>query len=244
MGHLSERQKQLLHVMGIRTWQKQTHSSTTRPDSPPVPVVRTVAPAARITPSKKVDVSEFDWQALQAQVASCQLCELCESRTNTVFGVGARNARWMFIGEAPGAEEDRRGEPFVGAAGKLLDAMMMSMGLDRSNVYIANLLKCRPPGNRDPKTEEANLCLAYLQRQIALVNPGIIVAVGRIAAQKLLTTGDSLARLRGKVHHYGAMKTPMIVTYHPAYLIRSPSHKRMAWEDLLMAGQLVGKTAT
>jgi DNA polymerase len=142
----------------------------------------------------------------------------------------------MVIGEAPGAEEDRKGEPFVGRAGQLLDAMLRAIGLDRgTNVYIANVLKSRPPGNRDPKPEEVAACLPYLMRQIALLQPRLMLAVGRIAAQNLLSTDMPLGRLRGKVHHFGELNTPLIVTYHPAYLLRTPADKRKAWEDLKFA---------
>ena len=152
------------------------------------------------------------------------------------MGVGPRRADWLVIGEAPGAEEDRRGEPFVGAAGQLLDAMLRAIGLDRkSNVYIANVLKSRPPGNRDPRPEEVAACLPYLVRQVALLEPQIMLAVGRIAAQNLLATDTSLARLRGRVHHFGERATPLVVTYHPAYLLRTPGDKRKAWEDLKFA---------
>jgi DNA polymerase len=153
-----------------------------------------------------------------------------------VLGVGPKRADWLVIGEAPGAEEDRRGEPFVGAAGQLLDAMLRAIGLDRkTNVYIANVLKSRPPNNRDPKPEEVEACLPYLARQIRLLEPKIMLAVGRIAAQNLLATDAPLGRLRGRVHHFGEQQTPLIVTYHPAYLLRTPADKRKAWEDLKFA---------
>jgi uracil-DNA glycosylase len=176
-----------------------------------------------------------DWQALQQQVAACMQCGLHRTRTQTVFGVGNRDADWLIIGEAPGAEEDKRGEPFVGRAGQLLDAMLAAIGLDRTKAYIANILKCRPPNNRDPQADEVACCEPYLQRQIALIQPRIILAVGRIAAQNLLKTDQPLGRLRGRVHSYGAAQTPVIVTYHPAYLLRSPGDKRKAWEDLKTA---------
>ena len=177
-----------------------------------------------------------DWQALQAEVAVCVKCALHKTRTRTVFGVGNAHADWLVIGEAPGAEEDRQGEPFVGAAGKLLDAMLQAIGLARTqNVFIANMLKCRPPGNRDPKPEELSACLPYLVRQITYIRPKLILAVGRIAAQSLLATDVALARLRGRVHEFGPFGTPLIVTYHPAYLLRSPGEKRKAWEDLKFA---------
>jgi len=177
-----------------------------------------------------------DWQPLQAEVAVCVRCVLHKTRTRTVFGVGNPHADWLVIGEAPGAEEDRQGEPFVGAAGKLLDAMLQAIGLSRKeNVFVANMLKCRPPGNRDPKPEELAACMPYLLRQIAAIKPKLILAVGRISAQNLLATDVPLGRLRGRVHQFGPFGTPLIVTYHPAYLLRSPGEKRKAWEDLKFA---------
>ena len=177
-----------------------------------------------------------DWGALRERVAGCTACaELCKTRTQTVFGVGNTRAEWLVIGEAPGAEEDRQGEPFVGRAGQLLNAMLLAIGLPRETVFIANILKCRPPGNRDPKPEEVSRCLPYLSNQIALLKPKIMLAVGRIAAQNLLATDAPLARLRGKLHHFGEANTPLVITYHPAYLLRTPSDKRKAWEDLKFA---------
>jgi DNA polymerase len=175
----------------------------------------------------------LDWDALREAVAACTHCALCESRTQTVFGVGNRDADWMIIGEAPGAEEDRRGEPFVGRAGKLLDEMLRAVGQDRERAFIANILKCRPPNNRDPKPEESAACRSYLERQIELVQPKIILAVGRIAAQLLLETDVPVGRLRGSKHHLG--EVPLVVTYHPAYLLRSPTQKRKSWDDLCLA---------
>jgi len=176
------------------------------------------------------------WEALRAEVLECTRCPLHLTRTQGVFGVGPKSADWLVVGEAPGAEEDRRGEPFVGAAGQLLDAMLRAIGLDRAtNVYIANVLKSRPPGNRDPKPEEVAACLPYLVRQIELLKPKIMLAVGRIAAQNLLATDEPLGRLRGRVHHFGELNTPLVVTYHPAYLLRTPGDKRKAWEDLKFA---------
>jgi DNA polymerase len=190
------------------------------------------APRALASPQP---VPPDDWMALQAEVASCTRCALHRSRTNTVFGVGANGARWMVVGEAPGADEDAQGEPFVGRAGQLLTAMLKACGLERGDVFIANILKCRPPNNRDPQPEEVRECLPYLTRQIARVRPRLILAVGRIAAQNLLATDAPLGRLRGQVHRYGELDTPLIVTYHPAYLLRSPGEKRKAWDDLKFA---------
>jgi uracil-DNA glycosylase len=180
--------------------------------------------------------AEAQWDSLRSEIMSCTRCTLHSTRTQGVVGVGYRQADWLVIGEAPGAEEDRRGEPFVGRAGQLLDAMLRAIGLSRNtNVYIANVLKSRPPGNRDPKPEEVAACLPYLMRQIALLQPRVILAVGRIAAQNLLSTDMPLGRLRGKVHYFGELNTPLIVTYHPAYLLRTPADKRKAWEDLKFA---------
>jgi DNA polymerase len=178
-----------------------------------------------------------DWDALQAAVAGCTRCPLHATRTQTVFGVGDRGADWMIIGEAPGAEEDRRGEPFVGRAGKLLDEMLLAVGQGRDSVFIANVLKCRPPNNRDPQQGESEACRSHLDRQIELVSPKIILAVGRIAAQLLLATDAPVGRMRGTVHRLG--DTPLVVTYHPAYLLRSPSQKRKSWDDLCLARSVI-----
>jgi DNA polymerase len=169
-------------------------------------------------------------------VVACQRCaELVANRTQTVFGVGDRAALWMVIGEAPGADEDRQGEPFVGRAGQLLNAMLRAVGLARESVYIANVLKCRPPGNRDPRPDEAQRCIPFLKRQITLVAPRILLVVGRVAAQTLLETDAPVGRLRGRVHRFGEQRIPLVVTYHPAYLLRSPEQKAKAWQDLLLA---------
>ena len=173
------------------------------------------------------------WAALQKEVSECRKCTLCNTRTQTVFGTGNVNADWMFIGEAPGQNEDLEGKPFVGQAGKLLTEMIRAIGLEREAVYIANILKCRPPNNRDPKVEEVKTCHDYLQRQITLIKPKIILAVGRIAAQTLLETNEPLSRLRGVPHQLNNI--PLVVVYHPAYLLRSLLEKRKAWQDLQLA---------
>ena len=178
-------------------------------------------------------VASHDWLDLQAQVKTCQKCILCESRTNTVFGSGNQHADLMLIGEAPGESEDQQGLPFVGKAGLLLTEMIRAMGMERDAVFIGNILKCRPPNNRDPKVEEAQACRGYLQRQIALIQPKLILAVGRIAAQQLLQTDAPLSALRGVVHQLDSI--PVIVVYHPAYLLRSPLEKRKAWGDIQIA---------
>jgi uracil-DNA glycosylase len=183
----------------------------------------------------------LDWEQLRAQVAACTRCALSATRTQTVFGVGNRRAEWLIVGEAPGAEEDRQGEPFVGRAGQLLNSMLRAIGLKREEVYIANVLKCRPPGNRDPGADEVLECLPYLERQIALLRPRILLAVGRIAAQNLLRTDAALARLRQQVHSFGISRVPLVVTYHPAYLLRTPGDKRKAWEDLKFARKVAAR---
>ncbi|MBK7902141.1 MAG: uracil-DNA glycosylase [Proteobacteria bacterium] len=204
----------------------------------PSAVVVARAGAESVQPDAAADL---DWDELRVTVAACQQCDLHATRTQTVFGVGNRQARWMFIGEAPGAEEDKQGEPFVGRAGQLLTSMIRALGLRREDVFIANVLKCRPPDNRDPKPSEAASCRRYLERQVALVNPTLVIAVGRIAAQNLLATETPIAKLRGKVHSFGAQAWPVVVTYHPAYLLRSPGEKRKSWQDLLHARQLFGR---
>lgn len=182
------------------------------------------------------------WRQLEAEVSACTRCELHRGRTRTVFGVGRRDARLLVIGEAPGAEEDRQGEPFVGAAGQLLNAMLGAIGLARADVFIANILKCRPPGNRDPRPEESAECTPYLERQIALIRPRALLAVGRIAAQHLLQSDEPVGRLRGRVQDIGAERIPIVVTYHPAYLLRSPQAKAKAWSDLCLVRRLLAKS--
>ena len=188
----------------------------TPPASPATPL-----PAARLL------------ESIHAQVRDCRKCELHRTRTHTVFGTGRPDAACMFIGEAPGAEEDARGEPFVGRAGKLLDAMLAAIGLARGDVYIANIVKCRPPRNRDPRTDEIAACSGYLRRQIETVSPRLLVAAGRIAVQSLLSTTEPVGRLRGRTFRYGEDGLPVMVMYHPAYFLRSPLEKRKAWEDLV-----------
>lgn len=170
------------------------------------------------------------WQQLEQAISSCTKCELHTSRTQTVFGTGNKNAELLIIGEAPGRDEDVQGEPFVGRAGQLLNAMIAAIGFEREQVYIANILKCRPPNNRDPKPEEADACAPWLQQQIELIQPDVILALGRIAAHNLLNTDQSLAALRGKQYTYAGF--PLIISYHPAYLLRKPVDKRKSWQDL------------
>jgi uracil-DNA glycosylase family 4 len=201
----------------------------------PVGGAALVAEACAVAPEQASPAP--DWDALAARVAACTACELHRTRTQTVFGVGDRSARWMLIGEAPGADEDRQGEPFVGRAGQLLNAMLRAIGLRREEVYIANILKCRPPRNRDPSPEEVSCCEGYLHRQVALLQPRVILALGRIAAHNLLKTDAPLGRMRGQCYAYEGI--PLVVTYHPAYLLRSPGEKRKAWDDLCYARRVV-----
>lgn len=184
-------------------------------------------------------VADLDWPALAERVADCRLCGLSESRSHTVFGVGDSSARLMVIGEAPGADEDRQGEPFVGRAGQLLNAMLQAIGLRRDQVYIANVLKCRPPGNRDPHVDEVAACQPYLNRQVALIRPRLILSVGGVSAKNLLGTDLPVSRLRGRVHEYAPTGTPLMVTYHPAYLLRRPEEKGKSWKDLQQVWRLL-----
>lgn len=192
----------------------------------PVPAVSTI-PAADPT---------LAWPQLIAQISACTACGLSRTRTKTVPGVGDLRADWLIVGEAPGADEDATGEPFVGRAGKLLDAMLRAVGLSRQRgVYITNIVKCRPPGNRDPAPDEAGACAGYLERQIALIEPKLILAVGKVAAHNLLGSQEPMNRLRGKVWHWRGTDLPVVATYHPAYLLRSPLEKRKSWDDLCLA---------
>ncbi|HDP90503.1 MAG TPA: uracil-DNA glycosylase [Thioalkalivibrio sp.] len=214
-------------------------ASAPPPAATPAPLPDTSRP-----PGGAPDIATLDLDGLREQVAACARCaELAATRTQTVFGVGNPDADWLVIGEAPGAEEDRRGEPFVGRAGQLLDAMLAAIALDRQQAYIANILKCRPPNNRDPRPEEAANCRPWLDRQIALIHPKLILVVGRIAAQALLGTDAPLASLRGQVHRLPGTGLPVIVTYHPAYLLRTPKDKRKAWADLKLARQVMAAEA-
>jgi DNA polymerase len=230
MSTIDPRRLAMLQRMGVDVWRARGENLEQ------VPVSDTPAPPAALAASSEwPSPATLAWPALAACVAECQRCALADSRTQTVFGVGDRQARWLVVGEAPGAEEDKRGEPFVGRAGQLLNAMLAAVGLAREAVFIANILKCRPPNNRDPKPDEVAACSAYLERQIALIEPTIILAVGRIAAQNLLKVDTPIGRMRGHLHHYGDRSIPVVVTYHPAYLLRSPGEKRKAWDDLRMA---------
>ena len=264
----SDRQRAMLTAMGLRVWSPRPPASV---QASPAPAA-TQAPIARATPPAPHSVSEarivekpdapavrsplagsnrpnlalMDWDELERTVAGCRACALCETRTHTVFGVGSRQAAWMIVGEAPGEQEDLQGEPFVGAAGQLLDRMLAAAGLTRHTasadtrlhpVYIANTLKCRPPRNRNPQPQELQQCEPYLVRQIELLQPRLIVAMGRFAVQTLLNSQEPIGRLRARVHQ--ARSIPTVVTYHPAYLLRNPQDKAKAWEDLCLALQTV-----
>ena len=230
----------------------------TRPAAPPrVPQAPTAIPAAAEPPAasalqallpaalvaaqgeRAAAIQAMDWAQLRDSVSSCRACGLCEGRQQTVFGVGHEQAHWMIIGEAPGEQEDLQGEPFVGQAGKLLDNMLRALGLGRGSadapqqVFIANTLKCRPPRNRNPEPAELAQCLPYLQRQVELVKPRIILALGRFAVQTVLQRSEAIGRLRGQVHDYQGI--PVVVSYHPAYLLRNLPDKARAWEDLCLA---------
>lgn len=187
------------------------------------------------TLSRATRIAGMDWEALITEARQCQACGLCTTRTQVVFGVGNRRAEWLVIGEGPGADEDQQGEPFVGRAGKLLNPMLLAMGVKREQAYITNIVRCRPPDNREPTPEEAAQCRPFLERQMALIRPRIILAVGRIAAQNLLNTDMPIGKLRGQVHRFGPSRIPVVVIYHPAYLLRSPREKRKAWDDLRLA---------
>jgi uracil-DNA glycosylase family 4 len=237
--------------MGVRLFQadplRAAHAGDmVHPPAPPAARGGGAASAAPAALAPLSDVGSMDWPKLRDTVAACRACGLCESRRQTVFGVGHPQADWMIVGEAPGEQEDLRGEPFVGPAGQLLDAMLRALGLSRGEgpparqVYICNTLKCRPPRNRNPEPEELARCEPYLQRQIALVQPKIILAMGRFAVQSLLRSNEAIGKLRGRVHRY--QDVPLIVTYHPAYLLRNLVDKARAWDDLCLAAATLAAT--
>jgi DNA polymerase len=231
----SELRQEYLAALGLKIWTLRAKGEACAATEAIAPAPSADTPAPRLNDTAALREAGADWGELRARVAACTRCGLSATRTQTVFGVGNLHADWLVVGEAPGAEEDRRGEPFVGRAGQLLNSMLQAIGLPREQVYIANVLKCRPPGNRDPGPTEVAECLPYLERQIALLKPKIMLAVGRIAAQNLLRTDKTLGTLRQQVHRFGAAQVPLVVTYHPAYLLRTPGDKRKAWEDLKFA---------
>ena len=227
-----------LDAMGIPVWVRRRGAGAAAPST------RAPAGGERVDSGRVEGSRALALETIDAQVRACRKCVLHRTRRQTVFGTGRPGVACMVIGEAPGAEEDARGEPFVGRAGKLLDAMLAAIGLARDDVYIANVVKCRPPRNRDPHTEEIDACSEYLERQIEAVSPRLLVASGRVAAQSLLSTTQPVGQLRGRVHRYGEAGLPVLVTYHPAYFLRSPLEKRKAWDDLVrLRSMLAGGAA-
>ena len=222
------RRPRYLQALGLEAWQLRGAAPAAR-----TPSGAPAEPGPAIPPEAERVSAPGDWEGLQAAVAACRKCRLCETRTNTVFGVGPRQAPLMVVGEGPGADEDAQGEPFVGRAGKLLDEMLRAIGRSRrSDTFIANVVKCRPPGNREPAEDEAEHCRPYLEQQLRLVRPKLIVALGRVAAQRLLATDTPIGKMRGQTYSWGPDATPLMVTYHPAYLLRNPGDKSKSWEDL------------
>jgi uracil-DNA glycosylase len=240
----TERQRDMLAAMGVRLFERGL--AAVMPELAPTPAPVT-APAPRAAApavvNLRADIAALDWPALRQAVAGCRACALCESRRQTVFGVGNPQARLMIVGEAPGEQEDAQGEPFVGQAGKLLDNMLRALGLTRAadtperQVFIVNTLKCRPPRNRNPEPAETALCAPFLTRQIELVQPTLLLAMGRFAAQALLASDEPIGKLRGRVHRW--RDTPVVVTYHPAYLLRTLADKARAWDDLCLAASVL-----
>ena len=238
------RRVQYLAVMGIPVFALRRAASGAAAVAPEPEAAEPSAAEAcvgRLPSSAPLTLADA-WRALEAEVRACTKCPLHRGRTQTVFGVGRRDADLLVVGEAPGEEEDRQGEPFVGPAGRLLNAMLRAIGLSREQVYIANILKCRPPGNRDPRPDEADACASYLDRQIEMISPRVMLAVGRISAQRLLRTEQPVGRLRGVVHRYGPKGIPLVVTYHPAYLLRTPIAKAKSWQDLCMLVPLLASS--
>jgi uracil-DNA glycosylase len=243
---LDERRRAMLAEMGVPVFappaapRRVGSSAAHQPlPAPPVPVQPAIVavPAPQPLAARATGVDTMDWATLQQTVAACRACKLCNGRTQTVFGVGDPQADWLVVGEAPGENEDLQGEPFVGQAGKLLDNMLRPLGLARGRgVYIANVLKCRPPGNRNPEPDEVAQCEPFLRRQVALLQPRIILAMGRFAVQSLLQSTEPIGKLRGRAHTYNGV--PVVVTYHPAYLLRNLPDKAKAWADLCLARDL------
>lgn len=243
---LRDDQIQVLQQMGINLWQlRETQENISAPQTRTIRKIEEQVPiadtnllkAGNISPvSADMEVTAINsLGALKNQVENCTQCVLSQSRKNTVFGSGPDQADWLFIGEAPGQQEEVKGEPFSGRASQLLTQMIRALGMVRNNVYIANVIKCRPPDNRNPSAEEMVACEPYLMQQIKLINPKVIIAMGQISAQALLKQDESLGQTRGKVYQYGPNDIPLVVTYHPAYLLRKPQDKRKSWVDLLLA---------
>ena len=250
----SERQRRMLQEMGIRLWAPVGQAQpAARADAVASVSVAVPAPAAKpadtaVAPAARAQaIAALPWTELREAVAACTACELCRSRRQTVFGVGHPQAHWMIVGEAPGEQEDLKGEPFVGAAGQLLDNMLRALNLTREEapperqVYIANTLKCRPPRNRNPVPDEMAACEPFLVRQIELIRPRLILAMGRFAVHSLLRSSEPIGKLRGRVHRYQGV--PLVVTYHPAYLLRNLADKARAWDDLCLAAEVVSPSS-
>ena len=239
----SDRQQTMLQTMGLRLWLPADCTPHAPIEAVTGPVVEPLAKAAPANVSPDSPVHTMDWAALQAAVAACRACGLCETRRQTVFGMSHPQAQLMVVGEAPGEQEDSSGEPFVGPAGQLLDRMLAALGLTRAEaapgrqVFIANTLKCRPPRNRNPTAEELAACQPFLERQVALVQPQVILAMGKFAVQTLLGSDAPVGKLRGQVHRWRGV--PLVVTYHPAYLLRQPADKARAWDDLCLAREVM-----
>lgn len=258
----TQRERRMLAEMGV-TWPALLPGPAEAAPVPPPQTQAPVAPPAETAspqpaaaaaqlaspPGSLLPISpDLDWDGLQREVSSCTRCGLCRTRRSTVFGVGHERAPWMIVGEAPGEQEDREGEPFVGAAGQLLDRMLAALSLSRdpaaAQVFITNTVKCRPPQNRNPLPDELLACAPFLQAQIAQVRPRVLLAMGRFAAQQLLGTEEPIGRLRGRVHSHEAdpgFPIPVIVTYHPAYLLRNPADKGKAWSDLCLAQAVISR---
>ena len=245
---MDNKRNQYLQAMGITVWRSQRKGNSDplsssrlnaaeKSETSSVSSITALPNTVEQNENKLTLFGEEDWTDLAQQVAGCTACGLHATRKQTVFGTGSHSASWLVIGEAPGASEDQQGKPFVGRAGQLLTEMLRALGLSRDEVFIANMLKCRPPQNRDPRPVEVDACERFLRQQVDMLKPKIILAAGRIAAQNLLKTDAPLARLRGKVHHY--REIPVVVVYHPAYLLRSPLEKRKAWGDLLLARETI-----
>lgn len=227
-----ELQQKYLNEIGIVVWQERNFGNLGNLDRPQISPKDSINRKELLNKNNNQDLLD-----LQEQVKTCKECALHQSRTQTVFGAGNTQSDWFIIGEAPGSEEDVKGEPFVGRAGQLLNSMLLAMGLPRNEIFIANILKCRPPNNRDPKTDEVDACRKYLKRQLELIKPKIILALGRIAAQNLLKLDIPIGKMRGNSYLYPNSNLPVVVTYHPAYLLRSPREKRKVWGDLKFAMQ-------
>ena len=231
---MNQRRKEILHELGLTPIWRKKHGRISASVDTNIQSTVDIDDSDTHCLDHTRHILNLDWLQLKTKVENCHACPLSQTRLHTVFGVGDAQADWLFIGEGPGAREDELGEPFVGQAGKLLDSMLAAIHLKRgSNVYITNIVKCRPPNNRNPEFNEAEQCRPYLERQIALIKPRLIIALGKVAAQNLLTTNDSITNLRGRLHSY--LGTPLVVTYHPAYLLRSLMDKSKAWEDLCFA---------